>query len=42
MLLTPHVISNEAESRSLTRQIEEQFQTVLDSSTFAQPRVPSR
>jgi general secretion pathway protein D len=42
MLLTPHVISNEAESRSLTRQIEEQFQTVLDSSTFAQPRVPPR
>ena len=42
MLLTPHVISNEAESRSLTRQIEQQFQTVLDGSTFAQPRVPSR
>jgi general secretion pathway protein D len=42
MLLTPHVISNEAESRSLTRQIEEQFQTVLDNSTFAQPRVPTR
>lgn len=42
MLLTPHVISNEAESRSLTRQIEQQFQTVLDSSTFAQPRIPSR
>ena len=42
MLLTPHVISNEAESRSLTRQIEQEFQTVLDSSTFAQPRIPSR
>ncbi len=42
MLLTPHVISNEAESRSLTRQIEQEFQTVLDGSTFAQPRIPSR
>jgi general secretion pathway protein D len=42
MLLTPHVISNEAESRSLTARIEQQFQTVLDSSTFAQPRLPSR
>lgn len=42
MLLTPHVISNEAESRSLTREIEEQFQAVLDSSNFAQPRIPAR
>ena len=42
MLLTPHVISNEAESRSLTRQIEQEFQSVLDGSTFAQPRIPDR
>ena len=42
MLLTPHVIANEAESRSLTGRIERQFQTVLDGSTFAQPRLPSR
>lgn len=42
MLLTPHVISNEAESRSLTRDIQQQFQNVLDSSNFAQPRIPSR
>lgn len=42
MLLTPHVISNEAESHNLTARIEQEFQTVLDSSTFAQPRVPQR
>jgi general secretion pathway protein D len=42
MLLTPHVMSNEAESHGLTARIEQQFQTVLDGSTFAQPRVPSR
>lgn len=42
MLLTPHVISNEADSRALTARIERQFQTVLDASTFASPRVPSR
>ena len=42
MLLTPHVISNEAESHDLTARIEREFQTVLDSSTFAQPRIPSR
>jgi general secretion pathway protein D len=42
MLLTPHVISNEAESRNLTARIEQQFQTVLDGTTFAQPRLPSR
>ena len=42
MLMTPRVVTNEAESRSLTSQIEQQFQTVLDSSTLAQPRIPSR
>ena len=42
MLMTPHVVSNEAESRSLTARIEQQFQTVLDGSTFASPRVPTR
>jgi len=42
MLMTPHVISGDADSRNLTAKIEQQFQAVLDSSTFAQPRVPSR
>jgi hypothetical protein len=42
MLLTPHVISNETESRSLTARIERQFQAVLDASTIASPRVPMR
>lgn len=42
MLMTPHVISNEADSRGLTTHIEQQFQTVLDNSTFAHPRTPSR
>jgi general secretion pathway protein D len=42
MLMSPHVISNEADSRGLTAQIEQQFQTVLDNSTFAHPRTPSR
>ena len=42
MLMTPHVISNEAESRSLTARIEQEFQTVLDGSTLASPRVPTR
>jgi general secretion pathway protein D len=42
MLMTPHVISNEADSRGLTARIEQQFQGVLDNSTFAKPRTPSR
>jgi general secretion pathway protein D len=42
MLLTPHVISNEAESANLTARIERQFQAVLDASTIASPRVPMR
>jgi general secretion pathway protein D len=42
MLMTPHVISNESDSRNLTSNIEQQFQTVLDSKTFASPRVPTR
>ncbi len=42
MLMSPHVISNEADSRSLTARIEQQFQTVLDNSTFAHPRTPTR
>jgi len=42
MLMSPHVISNEADSRGLTTHIEQQFQTVLDNSTFAHPRTPSR
>ena len=42
MLMSPHVISNEADSRGLTTHIEQQFQTLLDNSTFAHPRTPSR
>jgi general secretion pathway protein D len=42
MLLTPHVISNEADSRSLTTKIEQDFQTVLDTRTLATPRSPTR
>jgi general secretion pathway protein D len=42
MLMTPHVISNDADSRSLTSKIEQQFGNVLDSRTFAAPRTPSR
>ena len=42
MLMTPHVISNDADSRSLTTKIEDQFRTVLDSRTLAQPRMPNR
>jgi general secretion pathway protein D len=42
MLMTPHVIANDADSHTLTSNIEQQFQTVLDSSTFAHPRVPTR
>jgi general secretion pathway protein D len=42
MLMTPHVISNEADSRSLTAKIEQEFRTVLDSSRLAAPRVPTR
>jgi general secretion pathway protein D len=42
MLMTPHVISGDADSRNVTAKIEQQFQAVLDTSTFAQPHVPSR
>lgn len=42
MLMTPHVISNEAESRSLTARIEQEFQTVLDGRNLAAPRTPTR
>ncbi|HYM73998.1 MAG TPA: type II secretion system secretin GspD [Stellaceae bacterium] len=42
MLMTPHVIANDADSRSLTAKIEDQFRTVLDGSTLARPRVPTR
>jgi general secretion pathway protein D len=33
MLMTPHVISSDADSRNLTARIEQEFETVLDSST---------
>jgi general secretion pathway protein D len=42
MLMTPHVVSNEADSRGLTAKIEEEFRTVLDNGSFAAPRTPSR
>jgi general secretion pathway protein D len=42
MLMTPHVIASDADSRNLTAKIEQQFQTVLDSSTLARPRPPTR
>jgi general secretion pathway protein D len=42
MLMTPHVVANDADSRSLTAKIEQQFSTVLDSNTLAHPRVPTR
>ncbi|MBV9552383.1 MAG: type II secretion system secretin GspD [Alphaproteobacteria bacterium] len=42
MLMTPHVISNDADSRGLTAKIEDQFRTVLDNRTLAAPRVPTR
>jgi len=42
MLMTPHVISNEGDSRSLTATIEQQFRNVLDTRTLAGPREPTR
>jgi|HubBroStandDraft_6_1064221.scaffolds.fasta_scaffold38756_2 hypothetical protein len=42
MLLTPHVIASDVDSRNLTGKIEQQFQTMLDNCTLARPRVPSR
>jgi general secretion pathway protein D len=42
MLMTPHVISNDADSRALTAKIEQQFGNVLDSRALANPRQPSR
>ena len=37
-----HVIASDADSRNLTARIEQQFQTVLDSTTLSRPRVPER
>jgi hypothetical protein len=42
MLLTPHVIASDVDSRNLTGKIEQQFQTMLDNCTLARPRIPSR
>jgi general secretion pathway protein D len=42
MLMTPRVISNEAEARDVTASISEQFQAALDGSRMAKPRTPSR
>jgi general secretion pathway protein D len=42
MLMTPHVVANNADTRNLTAMIERQFSTILDASTLYRPRVPSR
>jgi general secretion pathway protein D len=42
MLMTPHVIANDADTHNLTARIEDQFRTVLDASSLARPRVPTR
>ena len=42
MLMTPHVVANNVDTRNLTAMIERQFSTILDASTLYRPRVPSR
>ncbi|MBV9859455.1 MAG: type II secretion system secretin GspD [Alphaproteobacteria bacterium] len=42
MFMTPHVVSNDAESSNLTQSVQRQFQDVLDTSTLVQPRIPTR
>jgi len=42
MLMTPHVISNAAESRDITRRVEREFESVLDNSTLTRPHLPER
>lgn len=40
LLMTPRVISNEAQARAVTGHMEQQFQNVLDTSTMVPPRLP--
>jgi general secretion pathway protein D len=40
MLMTPHVIANNAQARSVTAQVEQQFRAVLDRSLLTPPRSP--
>lgn len=41
MLMTPRVISNDAQARAVTgQQIQQQFQNVLDTSAMMPPRLP--
>jgi general secretion pathway protein D len=42
MLMTPRVISNDAESRDVTARISQQFQAALDGRPMAKPRLPTR
>jgi general secretion pathway protein D len=42
LLMTPRVISSDAESRDLTASIAQQFGAALDGSRMARPRIPSR
>jgi general secretion pathway protein D len=42
LLMTPRVISNEAEARDVTASISQQFGAALDGSRMARPRVPTR
>jgi general secretion pathway protein D len=40
MLMTPHVIANNAQARSITAQVEQQFRAVLDRNSLTPPRSP--
>jgi general secretion pathway protein D len=40
LLMTPRVISNDAQARAVTGHMEQQFQNVLDTSTMVPPRLP--
>lgn len=40
VLMTPRVISNDAQARAATGQMQQQFQAVLDTSTMTPPRLP--
>jgi general secretion pathway protein D len=42
LLLTPRVVSNEAEARDLTAFISQQFSAALDGSPMVKPRLPAR
>ena len=42
MFMTPYVLSNDTEASDITDRLKRQFQSVLDRSTMAAPRPPSR